>query len=72
MHGSNILVAALHTLFFLVLREQFEHPAGRLFFEAQILMQDAMDGLHANSMGNSKRYDAQAAILFNGSSDRSN
>jgi hypothetical protein len=58
MHDRDILVAALHMLFFLVLREQFGHPVGKLFFEAQILMQDAMDGPYGNSMGDSKRYDA--------------
>jgi hypothetical protein len=40
------------------------------FFEAQILMQNTMDAPHANSMGDSKRFHAQAAILLNGGGDR--
>ncbi len=71
MDAGDELAAVLHTLIFLVLGQQFGHPGGRLFFEAQILMQDAMNGPHANSMGDSKRFDTQAEILFNGGSDRS-
>ncbi len=58
--------AVFDTLNFLILRQQFRYPAGRLFFEAQIFMKDTMDGPHANSMGDSKRFHAQAAILFHG------
>jgi hypothetical protein len=44
VHSSDKLAAALYTLIFLLSREQFGHPAGKLFLKAQILMQDAMDG----------------------------
>jgi hypothetical protein len=69
--GTDKLAAVLYTLIFLVLRQQFGHPAGRLFFKAQILMQDAMNGPYANSMGDNRRFGTQAAILFNGGGDRS-
>jgi hypothetical protein len=61
--GSDEVPAVLDTLNFLFLRQQFGYPAGRLFFKAQTLMQDTMNGPHANSMGDSKRFHAQAAIL---------
>ncbi len=69
--SGDKLAAVLHTLIFQVLRQQFGHSAGRLFFEAQILMQDAIVGPHANSMGDSKRFYAQSAILLHGGGDRS-
>jgi hypothetical protein len=69
--SSDERAAILHMLIFLVLRQQYGHPAGRLFFKAQILMQDAMNGPHANSLGDNKRFGTQAAILFNDGGDRS-
>ncbi len=64
-------VAAFHSLVILISGQQLGDPAGRLFYQAQIVSQDCLNGPKRQAMRGSKFTNCYPLVFLNGRGNRS-